>query len=224
MPELNPPDPGLERWLQIATRDLCDKAKGRLYAEYQSHYADATQAAMDAGASRADAEAAALADLGDPRVARRALNRTHLTRREMEAVQDLRQAPPAKGVWGVLKALAGFSANVILLAFVFPLKLVLAYIAYSALRGLMWRLLLRHSWQAPLRLALVGALLAPAIDYGIVIALAWVIVNPFVALILLSIICIMAGPYAWLLTNLICKLSRLPAIADDYEPPRTLGA
>lgn len=74
----------LEDWLEIATRKLAEPAKERIRAEIEAHYAEAVEAHREDGLSETDAQAAALAELGNPRAAGRRFRKSHLTEREAE--------------------------------------------------------------------------------------------------------------------------------------------
>lgn len=79
----------VDRWLEIATKGLCAQAKERIRAEIQSHYDDAVAESMEQGLSAAEAHAAAVAGLGNPRRSRRAFRHSYLTERQARYVQQL---------------------------------------------------------------------------------------------------------------------------------------
>ncbi len=72
----------LDSWLDTATRGLCDEAKARIATEIGSHVSEAEAANRDRGFSRHSAHVRAVADLGDPKEARRIFKRIHLTQFE----------------------------------------------------------------------------------------------------------------------------------------------
>lgn len=82
MPEPNAIPRSLHDWIRTATFDLCDEAKGRLYAEYEAHFADAFEAELEAGRTPPKAQAVALAALGNPNATQGALTEIHLTPKE----------------------------------------------------------------------------------------------------------------------------------------------
>lgn len=87
MPEQNPIDPGLERWLRIATCELCDEARPRIRAEIEAHFAEAVEDALAQGRSREAAQAAALKALGNPFDAQAVFNRRSLTQTDLMLVR-----------------------------------------------------------------------------------------------------------------------------------------
>ncbi len=72
----------LAEWLTIATGDLVPAAQARVRAEIGAHYAEAVQGYAASGLSEAEAQRAALSDLGGARVASRNFRRTLGTKRE----------------------------------------------------------------------------------------------------------------------------------------------
>ena len=100
----------LEQWLSIATRGLCDSAAARVRAEIQDHYLTATEAA---GRGGPDAEARAVAALGDAAAANREYRRVLLTRGEDIILRSMLKGPARvagisdrRQFWG--RALAAF--------------------------------------------------------------------------------------------------------------------
>ena len=71
----------LTRWLEIATAKLRPQHARRVWAEVAAHYHDAVDDYLAQGKPQAEAEHAALADLGEPQATGRALRRTYHTRR-----------------------------------------------------------------------------------------------------------------------------------------------
>ena len=69
----------LPEWLDLATRFLVPSAQTRVRAEIETHYAEAVQSHLLQDAPDPAAHAAALADLGDARVAARRFRQKHLT-------------------------------------------------------------------------------------------------------------------------------------------------
>ena len=69
----------LESWLASATLGLALSERGRIQDEISAHVNDAIAYQTAQGLSASDAEARAVADLGDPRVARAAFLRTCYT-------------------------------------------------------------------------------------------------------------------------------------------------
>ena len=69
-------------WLNISTRKLAPSAQERIRLEIEAHHAESVVAHQQAGLSKNDAEAAALAELGDVRQAARRFKRQHLTVRQ----------------------------------------------------------------------------------------------------------------------------------------------
>lgn len=102
MPELNPTDCGLERWLRIATHDLCEEAKAGVRAEITAHYEDTLADALMRGLARPEAERETVAALGSPHAARRRFRKSHLTKTERERLNELGRTAPLLWV-GVAK-------------------------------------------------------------------------------------------------------------------------
>jgi hypothetical protein len=69
----------LSEWLETATRGLVPSAQARIHAEIEAHFAEAVSVRLQKGARLAEAQAAALADLGDAADAARRFRREHLT-------------------------------------------------------------------------------------------------------------------------------------------------
>src|ERR1700722_7748915 len=78
---------GLAGWLEIATQDLQAPDKQRIAHEIEAHYAEAVSTHMEAGEPELSAQVKALADLGDPRVAARNFNESHLTEPQAKSMQ-----------------------------------------------------------------------------------------------------------------------------------------
>lgn len=72
----------LADWLAVATGDLVPSAQARVRAEIEAHYAEAVWTHLGRGLSQADAQVAALADLGDAQVAGRRFQHEFLTKAE----------------------------------------------------------------------------------------------------------------------------------------------
>lgn len=69
----------LSEWLEIATRKLTNASKERIRVEIEAHYAEAVEAHREDGLSEADAQTAALRELGDANAAGRRFRKQHLT-------------------------------------------------------------------------------------------------------------------------------------------------
>lgn len=72
----------LERWLHVATSDLCEDAKVRVRKEIESHFNAAYEEMQREGMIDAAARAWALTALGDPGKARRRYNKLYLTEQD----------------------------------------------------------------------------------------------------------------------------------------------
>jgi len=85
-PELRPwrrrPAQNLAKWLEIATGKLVPFAQARIRAEIEAHYAEAVKSHQDTGLSETNAQAVALADLGNAYAAARKYRREFLTDKE----------------------------------------------------------------------------------------------------------------------------------------------
>ena len=69
-------------WLETTTRKLAPSAQERIRLEIEAHHAESVAAHLQAGLSKGDAEAAALAELGDVQQAARRFKRQYLTARQ----------------------------------------------------------------------------------------------------------------------------------------------
>lgn len=77
----------LEMWLEQATRWLSANSAAQVRREIEEHFDAARDAAMREGLNEADAERAALAALGDARVANRQYRRVMLTKSEARVLR-----------------------------------------------------------------------------------------------------------------------------------------
>ena len=84
-----PPAQNLTEWLKIATKKLVSQARQRVWADVTLHYEEAVEGHLQSGSPIEAAQAAALAELGDARVAARRFRRTHLTETEYRKVAGL---------------------------------------------------------------------------------------------------------------------------------------
>jgi uncharacterized membrane protein len=78
---------GLPGWLEIATDKLAESARQRISQEMEAHFAEAVKAHVEAGQTESEAQAMALAELGDPQDAARSFKKSHLTEKEAEWLQ-----------------------------------------------------------------------------------------------------------------------------------------
>jgi hypothetical protein len=78
---------GLAGWLEIATDGLEAPARERIAIEIGAHYAEAVGAHLAAGESELSAQAAALAELGDPQEAALNFQKSHLTEFEARSMR-----------------------------------------------------------------------------------------------------------------------------------------
>ncbi len=72
----------LAEWLEIATGKLVPSVQARVRAEIEAHYAEAVKSRQNAGLPTANAQAVALADLGEAHAAARRYNWEYLTKEE----------------------------------------------------------------------------------------------------------------------------------------------
>jgi hypothetical protein len=72
----------VSEWLEATTHKLAPGAQERIRVEIEAHHEESVTAHLQAGLSKNDAEAAALAELGDVRQAARRFKRQHLTVRQ----------------------------------------------------------------------------------------------------------------------------------------------
>jgi hypothetical protein len=83
---------GLEGWLELATDKLEVPARERIAKEIEAHYAEAVNVHLATGESEMSAQAAALAELGDPQEASWNFQRSHLTESEAKWLQSMERA------------------------------------------------------------------------------------------------------------------------------------
>ena len=76
-------------WLELATNRLAAPARKRIGLEIEAHYAEAVRAHLEEGMSEWDAQAAALAELGDAFAAARRFRKQHLTEREAQSIESM---------------------------------------------------------------------------------------------------------------------------------------
>jgi hypothetical protein len=79
----------IAEWLETATRKLTAPAKERIRLELEAHYADGMESHLANGCPEAEAQAAALAELGDPAAAAKRFRREHLTEKEAKRVESI---------------------------------------------------------------------------------------------------------------------------------------
>jgi hypothetical protein len=79
---------GLEGWLALAIDKLEEPARQRIANEIEAHYAEAVSAHTAAGEPEVSAQAAALAELGDPQTAALNFQKSHLTETEAKSMQQ----------------------------------------------------------------------------------------------------------------------------------------
>jgi hypothetical protein len=87
--------PALERWLEIATKNLTEEGKARVRVEITQHYEEqvAEWSKLEMPSDLAASEA--IADLGNPKLANRRLKRSHLTIREQRRVMGILEEKPS---------------------------------------------------------------------------------------------------------------------------------
>jgi hypothetical protein len=105
----------LPEWLESATGRLVPSAQARIRPEIEAHYAEAVQAGLEHGATEPAAQAAALADLGNPCAAARRFRQKLLTENDAAVLAALiKKSPRAyfNSVVGLLILLSALSAVV----------------------------------------------------------------------------------------------------------------
>jgi hypothetical protein len=109
LPDHGLEDPLVESWIETATRGLAETARRRVREEILDHVLEAVDAAMAEGVGPESAVERAVAGLGDPERAGRALRRTNLRPWEAKLVGDLASSRPR---WALALYLAGLPAFV----------------------------------------------------------------------------------------------------------------
>lgn len=94
--------PNLPGWIDIATRDLVPPAQARIRIEIGAHYAEAVHSHQASGSTEAEAQSAALAELGSAHVAAIRFGREHLTNGDAKGVfWQARAQLPMGAVWAI---------------------------------------------------------------------------------------------------------------------------
>lgn len=96
----------LTEWLAVATRGLTDASKDRIRLEIESHYTQAVEAHSANGESESDAQASALAQLGDAHAAASRFRKRHLTEREEKRLKAADKE--GRNIWLLLVNYASF--------------------------------------------------------------------------------------------------------------------
>ncbi len=81
----------LDAWLKQATRHLSKDSAAQVRAEIQEHYASSQEPALDAGATRSEADRAAIAALGDAKLASRQYRKVLLTSSDARMLREGRR-------------------------------------------------------------------------------------------------------------------------------------
>src|SRR5215472_9330125 len=79
---------GLDRWLKHATRHLSNDSAVRVRTEIREHYESAREVAINGGAAADAADLAALAALGDAKIANRQYRKVLLTSSEARLLRE----------------------------------------------------------------------------------------------------------------------------------------
>jgi hypothetical protein len=79
--------PALERWLEVATKNLAEEGKARVRAEIEAHYWEAVEEKLRHGDREEEAHTKALNSLGDPGEAGRCARKTYLTIDEVNRIR-----------------------------------------------------------------------------------------------------------------------------------------
>jgi len=95
---------GLAGWLDIATDGLEASAKQRIAHEIETHFIEAVLVHIAAGEPELSAQAAALAELGDPQEAALNFRKSHLTESEAKTMKwiEWTAAKPLFSFWALL--------------------------------------------------------------------------------------------------------------------------
>ena len=81
--------PKLTEWLEIATAELTTPAKKRIRLEIEEHFAAAVENHTANGCPETDAQATALAELGDATAAAKHFRSRHLTEKEAKYIERM---------------------------------------------------------------------------------------------------------------------------------------
>lgn len=82
-------NPALERWIDVATNNLCGVAKARVRAELEAHYEAVYEQLLNSGTSREEAAREACERLGSAKDANRRYKRVYLTASESRSIARL---------------------------------------------------------------------------------------------------------------------------------------
>lgn len=101
LPPLTELPPGtfeVGRWLDAATRGLCDDARARVRADVEAHFAAAYEQRRGDGDDHDTAVRLAVASLGDPAAANRRYARVYLTEAESKRIERLARTRRVKPI------------------------------------------------------------------------------------------------------------------------------
>ncbi len=90
----------VSEWLEAATRKLTAPAQERIRVEIEDHYVDAIASHLAVGASESQAQASALAELGDAKAAARHFRRRYFTKGEAAILRNF--AKEARSIFWLL--------------------------------------------------------------------------------------------------------------------------
>ncbi len=202
-PNPAPVHPLVETWIEAATGGLAESARQRVREEILDHVLEAVDAAAAEGADEESAYERAVAGLGDPDRAGRALRRTNLRPWEAKLVGDLARPQPR---WVLALYLAGLPAFVAVnldlvggvpATWIFALGLASMVLGIAARFWLARRLARRGS----LRAALIADVFGPWLYYaGLVVGSNLIVGRHEVAApaLYVTILVGLAGLVAWL--------------------------
>jgi len=202
-PDPRPVPPLVEAWLETATAGLAESARQRVREEVLDHVLEAVDAATAAGVEAEPALEGAVAGLGDPRRAGRALRRANLRPWEAKLVGDLGRSQPRWVLALYLAGLPGFVvANVGLRGGSATSPVLFAALGSMVLgiAGRFW-LARRLARRGSLRAALVADVFGPWLYYAGLVVGTNLIAGPFetaAPMVYLTILVGLVGIVVWL--------------------------
>ncbi len=147
----------LSEWLDIATRELVTLAQKRIRAEIGAHFTEAVHSHQVSGSTEAEAQSAALAELGDAHAAAVRFRREHLTNWDAKSVFFQATGQISIGmVWAICNALdvfypkpVGAAVGLLIVLSALLIQLTVALLVRWSRQVVTWRmvlLLLSFQW------------------------------------------------------------------------------
>ena len=112
-PKIDVDPNSLSGWLHLATTGLAAQPQARIRSEIEAHYVEAVGFYLAGDASESTAQAAALAGLGDPKVAAKRFRKSHLTAWEEEWLKSWEKPFLSRDYWWLLLVCGPIAAHLV---------------------------------------------------------------------------------------------------------------